>query len=44
MLENTRQIMQFKNLINQTTDEHQKLSKDFEDEKDKNKKSTPLAT
>lgn len=27
MLENTRQIINFKNLVNQTTDEHHKISK-----------------
>jgi hypothetical protein len=39
MLENTRQIINFKNLVNQTTDEHHKLTKDFEEEKERNKKS-----
>lgn len=33
MLENTRQIINFKNMVNQITEEHQKLSKEFEDEK-----------
>ena len=33
MLENTRQIMTFKNQLNQITEEHQKLTKDFEEEK-----------
>jgi hypothetical protein len=27
MLENTRQIINYKNLVNQITEEHQKLSK-----------------
>lgn len=39
MLENTRQIINFKNLVNRTTDEHHKITKDFEDEKEKTKKS-----
>ncbi len=31
MLENTRQIINYKNLVNQITEEHQKLSKEFDD-------------
>ena len=30
MLENTRQIINYKNQVNQITEEHQKLSKEFD--------------
>ena len=40
MLENTRQIIHFKNLVNQTTEQHQKMTKELEDDKEKTRKST----
>ena len=44
MLENTRQIIATKNQLKQTTDHHHKLTKDFEDHKDKALKGTPSLT
>ena len=41
MLENTRQIIATKNQLKHTTDHHHKLTKDFEDHKDKALKGTP---
>lgn len=42
MLDNTHHIINIKNLVNQTTDEHHKLAKEFEDEKERTKKSNSL--
>lgn len=40
MRENTRQIISFKNLVGQITEEHLKTGREFEDEKEKFRKST----
>jgi hypothetical protein len=42
MLENTQQIINFKNKLNQVTEEHQKLTREFDDEKERFRKSICL--
>jgi hypothetical protein len=39
MLENTRRIINYKNMINQITEDQQKNYKEFDEEKEKTKKS-----